>query len=157
HFGVVADEPHDGVRAILTTRDRRILRPRLGRLQQFGVAADHGLHAVVFVVLGLVQLSRVSWPLTMGSAPRMSRATSPSAMPRTSSGCRPQKSAICSNESEVLSTSQTAVALGIRMSVMGMDPGGCGPKNGRLNRRRPTFSAGREKTFIGDFSANENV
>ncbi|EKY25214.1 hypothetical protein HMPREF0185_02937 [Brevundimonas diminuta 470-4] len=40
---------------------------------------------------------------------------------------------------------------------MGMDPGGCGPKNGRLNRRRPTFSAGRETPFIGDFGRNENV
>src|SRR5262245_34859760 len=41
-------------------------------------------------------------------------ATSPSAMPLTSSTCRPQNSAICSKVSEVLSTSQTAVALGIR-------------------------------------------
>src|SRR3954471_8672207 len=63
--------------------------------------------------------SRESWPLAIGSAPRMSRATSPSAIPFTSSGCRPQKSAIWSKVSEVLSTSQTAVALGIRMSVMG--------------------------------------
>ena len=43
----------------------------------------------------------------------MPAATSPSAMPFTSSGCSLQKSAICSKASEVFSTSQTAVALGI--------------------------------------------
>ena len=41
-------------------------------------------------------------------------------MPRTSSRCRPQKSAICSNVSEVCSTSQTAVALGIRGSAISL-------------------------------------
>src|ERR1700742_770480 len=40
-------------------------------------------------------------------------ATSPSAMPFTSSGCNLQNSAIWSKVSEVFSTSQTAVALGI--------------------------------------------
>src|ERR1700733_285491 len=43
----------------------------------------------------------------------MPLATSSSAMPFTSSGCRPQNSAICSKVSEVLSTSHTAVALGM--------------------------------------------
>ncbi len=43
----------------------------------------------------------------------MPAATSPSAMPFTSSGCSLQKSAICSKESEVFSTSHTAVAFGI--------------------------------------------
>ena len=43
----------------------------------------------------------------------MPAATSPSAMPFTSSGWSLQKSAICSNVSEVLSTSQTAVAFGM--------------------------------------------
>ena len=55
----------------------------------------------------------MSWPALTGSWPLMPFATSSSAMPFTSSGCRPQKSAICSKVSEVLSTSQTAVALGI--------------------------------------------
>src|SRR5689334_13284962 len=57
--------------------------------------------------------SRVSWPLVTGSWPLMPLATSSSAMPFTSRGCRPQKSAICSKVSDVLSTSHTAVALGI--------------------------------------------
>src|SRR5215813_1534453 len=46
--------------------------------------------------------------------PLMPCATSPSAMPFTSSTCSPHSSAICSKESEVFSTSHTAVALGIR-------------------------------------------
>ena len=45
--------------------------------------------------------------------PLMPWATSPSAMPFTSSTCSPQNSAICSKVREVLSTSQTAVAFGI--------------------------------------------
>ena len=57
--------------------------------------------------------SRVSWPLEIGSMPLMPWATSPSAMPLTSSTCSPQKAAICSKDSDVFSTSQTAVALGI--------------------------------------------
>lgn len=59
----------------------------------------------------------------------MPAATSPSAMPFTSSGCSLQKSAICSKASEVFSTSQTAVALGISgpwdMSLV-LRPGGTG-------------------------------
>ena len=55
--------------------------------------------------------------------PLMPWATSPSAMPFTSSTCRPQNSAICSKVSEVLSTSQTAVALGIKgVRSMGFKP-----------------------------------
>jgi hypothetical protein len=57
--------------------------------------------------------SRVSWLVPMGSSPLMPAATSPSAMPFTSSGWSLQKSAICSNDKDVFSTSQTAVALGI--------------------------------------------
>ncbi|MNR28361.1 hypothetical protein D3C85_1456830 [compost metagenome] len=53
---MVAHEPRDSVRAVLTTRHGRIFGAGLGRLQQFGVAADHGLHAVVGVVLRLLQL-----------------------------------------------------------------------------------------------------
>jgi hypothetical protein len=45
--------------------------------------------------------------------PRMPWAASPSAMAFTSSSCKWQKSAICANDSDVLSTSQTAVAFGI--------------------------------------------
>src|ERR1700722_7411251 len=45
-------------------------------------------------------------------------ATSPSAIACTSSGCMPQKSAIWVNVSAVFSISHTAVALGIRGSVM---------------------------------------
>ena len=45
--------------------------------------------------------------------PLMPCATSPSAMPFTSSTCRPHNSAIWSKESEVFSTSHTAVAFGI--------------------------------------------
>ena len=46
--------------------------------------------------------------------PLMVRAASPSAMAFTSSGWSLQKSAICSKDREVFSTSQTAVAFGIR-------------------------------------------
>src|SRR5262249_54777830 len=62
--------------------------------------------------------SWVSWPLAIGSRPTMPIATSPSATPWTSSGCRPQKSAICSKVSVVFSTSQTAVAFGISGCAM---------------------------------------
>src|SRR3569833_4002373 len=61
--------------------------------------------------------SRVSWPFWIGFTPMMPPSTSPSATPCTSSGCRPQKAAIWSKLSAVLSTSQTAVALGIRRVV----------------------------------------
>ena len=55
--------------------------------------------------------------------PLMPWATSPSAMPFTSSTCSPQNSAICSKVSEVLSTSQTAVAFGIKGArSMGFKP-----------------------------------
>src|SRR5690606_7000827 len=50
----------------------------------------------------------------IGSMPLIPCADSPSAIAFTSSGCRPQNCAIWSKESAVLSTSQTAVALGIR-------------------------------------------
>ena len=43
----------------------------------------------------------------------MPTATSPSAMPWTSNGCRPQNSAIWSKVSAVLLISHTAVAFGI--------------------------------------------
>src|SRR6476620_5922682 len=49
----------------------------------------------------------------IGSMPLMPCAESPSAIALTSSGCSPQNCAICSKDSAVLSTSQTAVALGI--------------------------------------------
>ena len=45
-------------------------------------------------------------------------ATSPSAMPFTSSSCSPQNSAICLNVSVVFSTSQTAVAFCINGSAI---------------------------------------
>jgi hypothetical protein len=48
----------------------------------------------------------------------MVRADSPSAIAFTSSGCSLQKSAICSKDSDVFSTSHTAVALGIRGIVV---------------------------------------
>src|SRR5690606_23923088 len=62
-------------------------------------------------------------------------ATSPSAMPWTSRGCRAQKAAIWSKLSDVFSTSQTAVALGISSWVVAMaanlslrrGPGASGP------------------------------
>ncbi len=57
----------------------------------------------------------------------MPAATSPSAMPFTSSGWSLQKSAICSNDSDVFSTSQTAVAFGIsgpvRHGLISFEPG----------------------------------
>jgi hypothetical protein len=56
HFRVVAQEPGDGVRAVLTTRHRGVARGLLLRLQQFGVTADLGLHAVGVVGLRLVEL-----------------------------------------------------------------------------------------------------
>src|SRR5690606_27442602 len=65
--------------------------------------------------------SRVSWFVVMGSRPLIPCATSPSAMPFTSSGWSLQKSAICSNVNEVFSTSQTAVALGIRGAALLME------------------------------------
>ena len=50
-------------------------------------------------------------------------AASPSAIAFTSSGCSLQKSAIWSNVSAVLSTSQTAVAFGIKgAAVMAKSP-----------------------------------
>ena len=58
--------------------------------------------------------SRVSWPVRIGSSPLIDWAASPSAIAWTSSGCSLQKSAIWANDSAVLSTSQTAVALGIK-------------------------------------------
>ena len=71
-------------------------------------------------VFWLAISSRVSCPEEMGSMPLMPCATSPSAMPFTSRTCKPQNSAICSKLREVLSTSQTAVALGMR-GVRSMD------------------------------------
>ena len=58
--------------------------------------------------------SRVNWPVTIGSRPLIPCAASPSAIAFTSSGCSLQNSAIWSNESAVLSNSQTAVAFGIK-------------------------------------------
>src|SRR5436190_4292768 len=93
--------------------------------------------------------SRLSWPLAIGSAPRMSRATSPSAMPFTSSGCSPQKSAIWSKVSEVLSTSQTAVAFGMRIWVVHFQVPGT---------KAPGLSAGRVTLFpIGPSGRAENA
>ena len=47
-------------------------------------------------------------------------AASPSAIAFTSSGCSLQKSAIWSNDSAVLSNSQTAVAFGIKGAAVAM-------------------------------------
>jgi hypothetical protein len=47
-------------------------------------------------------------------------AASPSAIAFTSSGCSLQKSATCSNDKEVLSSSQTAVAFGINGAACAM-------------------------------------
>ena len=68
----------------------------------------------------------------------MSRATSPSAIPLTSSGWSTQTSAICSKVREVLSTSQTAVALGIRLWVI------IGLGSLVLKTKAPDLAAGRE-------------
>jgi len=62
--------------------------------------------------------SWVSWLLAIGSKPLTPAATSPSAMPCTSSSCKPTKSAICLKLIVVLSTSQTAVAL----AMIGLSP-----------------------------------
>jgi hypothetical protein len=62
--------------------------------------------------------SWLSWPLATGSSPWMPWATSPSAIAWTSRVCSPQNSAIWSNVRLVFSTSQTAVALGIKGSAM---------------------------------------
>src|SRR5580704_12938566 len=61
--------------------------------------------------------SRVNCPVRIGSSPLMPCAASPSAIAFTSSGCRLQSCAIWSNDSEVFSTSHTAVAFGIRGAV----------------------------------------
>ena len=53
------------------------------------------------ILLGAVDLLLIPW------------AASPSAIAFTSSGCSLQNAAICSKDSDVLSTSQTAVALGM--------------------------------------------
>src|SRR5690606_27522331 len=52
-----------------------------------------------------------------GSRPLIPCEASPSAIAFTSSGCSLQKAAIWSNDSAVLSTSQTAVAFGMRSWV----------------------------------------
>ena len=62
-------------------------------------------------------------PAPTGSSPRTPVATSPSAMPFTSSGCRPQNSAIWSKVRLVFSTSHTAVAFGIRGRSIGYSCG----------------------------------
>jgi hypothetical protein len=54
--------------------------------------------------------------------PLMPCAESPSAMAFTSSGCSTQKAAICSKVSDVLSTSQTAVAFGMSGAVAMQNP-----------------------------------
>src|SRR5215208_7632347 len=61
----------------------------------------------------LVICSRESCPVRTGSRPLIPCAASPSAIAFTSSTCSLQKSAICSNDKAVFSTSQTAVAFGI--------------------------------------------
>src|SRR5580704_17486958 len=61
--------------------------------------------------------SRVNCPVRIGSSPLMPWAASPSAIAFTSSGCRLQSWAIWSNDSEVFSTSHTAVAFGVRGAV----------------------------------------
>src|SRR3990167_776150 len=66
-------------------------------------------------------------PPAIGSTPRMFSATSPSAMPLTSRWCRPQNFAICAKVSVVLSSSQTAVARGIRTSDIGILLNSCLP------------------------------
>ena len=69
----------------------------------------------VSVFSELARLMERAGPATTGSSPLMPAATSPSAMPFTSSGWSLQKSAIWSNDRPVLSMSQTAVAFGIRI------------------------------------------
>src|SRR5580698_639461 len=61
--------------------------------------------------------SRVNCPVRIGSSPLMPCAASPSAIAFTSSGCRLHSCAIWSNDSDVFSTSHTAVALGIKGAV----------------------------------------
>ena len=56
--------------------------------------------------------------LGLGSSPLMPCAASPSAIAFTSSGCRLHSCAIWSNDSEVFSTSHTAVALGMSGAVV---------------------------------------
>src|SRR3546814_15132115 len=66
--------------------------------------------------------------------PWMPTATSPSAMPCTSKGCKPQNSATCSKDRLELSISQTAVAFGMSGSDIrksSFDP------TRRLSRARP--------------------
>src|SRR5882672_6574541 len=75
-------------------------------------------------------------------------ATSPSAIACTSSGCMPQKSAICVKVSAVFSISHTAVALGIRGSVMA---GGYDNRVGVGQGRPPGLRsrrAGRKRAMI---------
>ena len=124
---MVAQQPRHGIRAVLAARHRRrraVLALHLGD----GDLVFRQLQPMARVLLGALDLRAVSSPLEMGSSPLMPCATSPSAMPFTSSTCRPRKTAICSNERDVFSTSQTAVALGISgfwrlMTNLSLEPG----------------------------------
>jgi len=109
---MIAHKPEDGVRAILTLGDRRITRAlALG----FGTRTFGSESFSLWFGLPSARAisSRESWPVEIGSRPLMPWADSPSAIAFTSMGCSLQNVAICSNDSAVLSTSQTAVALGI--------------------------------------------
>ena len=58
--------------------------------------------------------SSVNCPEIIGLYPTIPFATSPSAIPCTSTSCNLQKSAICLNVYVVFSTNQTAGAIGIK-------------------------------------------
>ena len=120
---MIADQPEDRVRPILAARHRRIARALLLRWSWLRQAAPWASEAAACgpgSATAFSISSRVNCPVWIGSRPLMPWAASPSAMAFTSSGCSLQNSATWSNDSAVFSTSQTAVAFGIRgASCMG--------------------------------------
>ena len=110
---MVAQQPGDRVRSVLALGERRVARLLpLGDLE-VGDAGRGDLQTRLRVLLAALDLAALHLAARDRIQAANARATSPSAMPLTSSGCRPQKSAICSKVRLVLSTSQTAVAFGI--------------------------------------------
>jgi hypothetical protein len=84
----------------------------------------------------MVRISLGLGDLRIGSNPLIPCAASPSAIAFTSSGCKLQNCAIWSNVKAVFSTSQTAVAFGIKGAIaMSNSPLGSARPSGRSHLR----------------------
>ena len=114
-LGVELHQPGDGGGTVLALAERGVARPLAlpprprRRGSSSGAGSPWGRVSQRSVIS-----SAVSWRLAIGSKPLMPCATSPSAIPFTSSSCSPQNSAICRKVRVVFSTNQTAVAFCIR-------------------------------------------